>query len=153
MNDNLTWAIAQKLNIGSTQHSNEKALLTLKEKGTVTDLKQTLKARAAVYGAELDPSYFRKGFDLSAKTKTPKDRRVAWGMPASTALFVAQVGAHNIRKLLTQGDGAVLANIRPEARGTATQFKKALAKAPILMGFFGSFLLSPRWVFRVECVL
>ena len=38
LNDNLTWAIAHKLNIGSTQHSNEKALLTLlKEKGTVTN--------------------------------------------------------------------------------------------------------------------
>ena len=69
---------------------------------------------------------------MSVKTKTPKARRVAWGMLLCAALFVAQVGAHNIRKLLTEGDGAVLENMRLDKRGTAAQFKKALSRAPIL---------------------
>ena len=53
-------------------------------------------------------------------------------MLVGAALLVAQVGAHNIRKLLTHGDGAKLANMRPDSRGTAAQFKTALSKAPIL---------------------
>ena len=133
LHDNLTWAMAQKLNVGSAQHSNEKALLNiLKEKGAVTDLKQALKARAAVYGASLDPSYFGKGKDLSKKTKTPRERRVARGMPTGSVLFAAQIGAHNVRKLLTDGDRVTLNEMRPDTRGTAAQFMKALAQAPVL---------------------
>ena len=90
----LAWAIAHKYMLSSTQQFNEKSLRTvLKNKGACTDLKQALKARAAVYGQLLDPAWFGKGVDLSAKTKlTPKSRRVARAMFAGAALFAAQLG-------------------------------------------------------------
>ena len=85
-----------------------------------------------MYGTSLDPKYFDKGKDLSKKTKNPRDRRIARGMLIGSALFVAQIGAHNIRKMLTDGDKSTLAEMRPDSRGTAAQFMKALAKAPVL---------------------
>ena len=109
--------MAQKLDIGSAQMANEQALLNItKSKGSTADLKQALKARAAIYGATLDPSHFRKGADLSAKVKTAKDRRRARGMFIGAPLFVAQAGAHNIRKLLNDGDQSILANMKPDTR-------------------------------------
>ena len=55
--DELSQALALKLNFKTTQQANEKALLSLlKSKGKATDLKQTLQARSALYGEMLDPS-------------------------------------------------------------------------------------------------
>ena len=55
--DQLTQALALKLNFQTTQQANEKALHDLfKSKGPSPDLKQTLQARAAIYGSLLDPS-------------------------------------------------------------------------------------------------
>ena len=90
----LAWAIAQKYMLSSAQQFNEKSLKTvLKNKGACTDLKQALKARAAVYGQLLEPAWFCKGVDLSAKTKlTPKSRRLARAMFAGAVLFAAQLG-------------------------------------------------------------
>ena len=131
--DNLTWAIAKKLDIGSAQMANEQALLNItKSKGSTADLKQALKARAAIYGSTLDPSHFRKGTDLSAKAKTARDRRRARGMFISAPLFVAQAGAHHIRRLLSDGDRSTVRDMKPDTRGTAAQFMKAMAKAPVL---------------------
>ena len=49
--DNLTWAIAQKLDVGSAQLAIEQALLNTKSKGSTADLNQALKARAVKYGS------------------------------------------------------------------------------------------------------
>ena len=49
--DNLTWAIAQKLDVGSAQLAIEQALLNTKSKGSTADLNQVLKARAVKYGS------------------------------------------------------------------------------------------------------
>ena len=131
--DNLTWAIAKKLDIGSAQMANEQALLNItKSKGSTADLKQALKARAAIYGSTLDPSHFRKGTDLSAKAKTARDRRRARGMLIGAPLFVAQAGAHHIRRLLSDGNRSTIRDMKPGTRGTAAQFMKAMAKAPVL---------------------
>ena len=55
--DQLTSALALKLNFQTSQQANEKALHDLfKTKGPSPDLKQTLQARAAIYGSLLDPS-------------------------------------------------------------------------------------------------
>ena len=68
--DELSQALALKLNFKTTQQANEKALLNvLKSKGKATDLKQTLQARSALYGEMLDPSLFTSNTDLSSKTK------------------------------------------------------------------------------------
>ena len=60
-NDNfseqVSQALAIKLNLKTAQHANEKALGQLLQKGTCKgELKQTLQARAAVYGSQLDPA-------------------------------------------------------------------------------------------------
>ena len=103
-----------------------------KAKGSTADLQQALKARAAIYGKTLDPTHFRKGVDLSSKAKNHRDRRRARGMFIGAPLLVAQVGAHNIRKMLNDGDRSILQNMRLDTRGTAAQFLKALTKAPLL---------------------
>ena len=103
-----------------------------KARGSTADLQQALKARAAIYGKTLDPTHFRKGVDLSSKAKNHRDRRRARGMFIGAPLLVAQVGAHNIRKMLNDGDRSILQNMRLDTRGTAAQFLKALAKAPLL---------------------
>ena len=56
-NEHLGQALALKLNIKTSQQANEKVLLSLlKPGGENAGLKQTLHARAAVYGALLDPA-------------------------------------------------------------------------------------------------
>ena len=133
VNEQLTWALAQKFNLGSTQQANEKALKSIvKKQGSTADLKQAIKARAAVYGSQMDPSWYVKSFDLSAKLKTSKSRRQARGVLLGAPLFVAQVGAHSIRGTLNEGERSVLKDMNLATRGTAGQFMKALARAPIL---------------------
>ena len=106
--------------------------MVLQNKGACADVKQALKARAAVYGQLLDPSWFCKGFDLSAKTKTNKSRQLARAMFFGSVLFAAQLGAQKLRSLMTKGDRTILENMRPSSYGTAAQFMKALGKAPLL---------------------
>ena len=104
----------------------------LQNKGVPADLKQALKARAAVYGQLLKPSWFHKGFDLSSKTTTNKSRRLARAMFFGAVLFAGQLGAQQLCSLMTKGDKTILENMRPDYYGSAAQFKKALAKAPLL---------------------
>ena len=130
----LAWAIAQKYMLSSARQFNEKTLKTvLKNKGACADLKQALKARAAVYGQLLDPAWFAKGVDLSSKTKMiPKSRRLARAMFAGAVLFASQLGFKELRKLIMDGDKKILADVNPASYGTAAQFLKALRKAPLL---------------------
>ena len=66
--DYLTQALAQRLNIKTAQQANEKALNNMaRDKGSCTELKQAVQARAAVYGHLLNPTWFSKKFDLSSK--------------------------------------------------------------------------------------
>ena len=55
--ENISQALALKLNLKTTQQANEKALLDIKKsRGSSAGLKQALQARAAIYGDLLDPS-------------------------------------------------------------------------------------------------
>ena len=55
--EHVSQALAIKLNLKTTQQANEKVLLSLlKSEGKNSGLKQTLQARAAVYGSLLDPA-------------------------------------------------------------------------------------------------
>ena len=47
-------------------------------------------------------------------------------------MVIAQAGAHNIRKILSDGDQSALTTMRPDTWGTADQFMKAMATAPVL---------------------
>ena len=56
-NDQISQALALKLDLKTTQLVNEKALQKLaKAKGSAESLKQALQGRAAIYGVMLDPS-------------------------------------------------------------------------------------------------
>ena len=55
-------------------------------------------------------------------------------MLLGAVLFTAQLGAWQIRSLLTSGKQGVMERIRPDDVGTAAQFSKALAQAPIMEG-------------------
>ena len=122
-NEHLGQALALKLNLKTSQQANEKVLLSLlKPGGENAGLKQTLQARAAVYGALLDPAWFCKNYDLRGKLQSLQKRRVARSMLVGAPLFSAQLGAHKIRKMLASGGDAVnfdLATVR-----TAGQFLK-----------------------------
>ena len=55
--EHISEALAIKLNLKTTQQANEKVLLNLlKSDGQKCGLKQTIQARAAVYGNFLDPA-------------------------------------------------------------------------------------------------
>ena len=55
--EQISQALAIKLNLKTTQHANEKALVQLLQADSYCgELKQTLQARAAVYGTQLDPA-------------------------------------------------------------------------------------------------
>ena len=53
-------------------------------------------------------------------------------MLLGAVILVGQVGAHNLRDILTSGETGALANIQPDAVGTATHFAEAMSRAPIL---------------------
>ena len=53
-------------------------------------------------------------------------------MLLGAVLLVAQIGAHQLRHLLTSGMSGRLKDIQLEAVGTAAHFKKALPQAPLI---------------------
>ena len=48
--------------------------------------------------------------------------------------FTAQLGAWQIRALLSSGKKGAIERIRPDSVGTASHFTKALGQAPIMEG-------------------
>ena len=72
-------ALAIKLNLKTQQHANEKILRNIVATvGKCGTLKQAVQARAAVYDEcdeSVDPTWFKKGTDISKKAKTLHDRR------------------------------------------------------------------------------
>ena len=129
--DAFTQTLALKLNLTTTQRANEKALLDMKNaRGSPAGLKQALQARAALYGELLDPAWFSKNSDLSSKTKSLKNRRVARSMLAGAVLLVAQLGAHEIRKLLSSStEENSLLKLLKEARKPVAEARETEAKA------------------------
>ena len=123
-------ALALKLNITTTQRANEKALMDLtKASGSTAGLKQALQARAALYGDLLEPSWFARNTDLSAKANSLKKRRVARAMLSGAVLLVAQLGAHEVRSLLSSGQEDVLKDQGIGSRRLTSASLKNMAKA------------------------
>ena len=78
-------------NFSTSQLANEKDLSDLQQtKGVSPDLRQALQARAAIYGDLLDPAWFVRNTDLSAKAKSVKDRRIARSMLIGSVLLIAR---------------------------------------------------------------
>ena len=73
-----------------------------------------------------------RNFDLSSKAKDLRKRRIARSQLIGAPLFIAQLGAHDIRHELTSGNDKILNNIEPHTVDTAAQFQKALGLAPPL---------------------
>ena len=132
--DELAQALALKLNLTTTQRTNEKALTDLtKASGRSTGLKQALQARAALYGNLLDPNWLVRNSDLSSKTTTLKKRRIARAMLLGVVLLVAQLGAHEIRSLISSGQDEALKEIPVNPRGTADSCRvlRGIGKSPL----------------------
>ena len=128
--DELAQALALKLNLTTTQRANEKAVTDLsKASGRSTGLNKALQARAALYGDLLDPNWFVRNSDLSSKTTTLKKRPIARAMLLGAVLLVAQLGAHEIRSLISSGQDEALKEMPLNTRGTAAEFCEVLAKA------------------------
>ena len=126
-------ALALKLDFKTTRQANEKALRSMFQyQCSLTDIKQNLQARAALYGDLLEPSWFTRNTDLGGKTKNLKQRRSARSMLLGAVLLVAQMGAHQLRHLLTSGKSGMLNGMALHATGSAAYFKKALQQAPMI---------------------
>ena len=118
------------MNFKTTQQANEKALCDLlKSKNASPDVKQTLQARAAIYGEMLEPAWFVRNSDLSSKLKSINDRRTARSMLIGAVLLVAQLGAYKIRSLLTAGENEILQGVPRKTRGTLGHLREALSRA------------------------
>ena len=127
--EQITQALAIKLNLKTNQQANERALSQLSKSNSLHGgLKQTLQARAAVYGKLLDPAWFCQNFELSAKVQTIRKRRVARSMLIGAPIFSAQLGVHELKKALTAGEDN-LSTLDWSATGTAGQFVTMLSKA------------------------
>ena len=98
--EQVSQAFAIKLNLKTVHHANQKALVMLSnEKANKGCLKQTLQARAAVYNNLLEPAWFCKKYDLSAKLKNIRDRRQARSMLAGAPTFSAQLGLYSLQTI------------------------------------------------------
>ena len=108
---------------------NERALLNVRtSKSARGDLKQVLQSREELYGASLDPGWFKRGYSLGTKAKSTNQRNKA-RLLAAAALTVAQMGSWDIRENMVSGDSNVLKGMKLTTIGTAAQFIKALGKA------------------------
>ena len=128
-NEQVSQALAIKLNLKTIQHANERALEKLVKETRSGGLKQTLQARAAIYNNVLDPAWFCKSYDLSSKLKTMKERRQARALLAGAPVLTTQLGLNEIQMTLAEGDDHALESFRVHTVGTAAQFTKMLSRA------------------------
>ena len=124
-------ALALKLNLKTQQHANEKMFRSLSGSGgRCLTLKQALEARAAVYDEAADPSWFVKGCDIGAKARNSKQRRVVRSQLIAAPLVVAQCGLQKMASLLYSGDASALEQFRLGERYTAAEMLKLLSRVP-----------------------
>ena len=84
-----------------------------------------MQARAAIYGDLLDPAWFVRNTDVSAKAKSAKNRQIVRSMLIGSVLLIAQLGALKIRRLLSSGENDNLKKAAPTTRGTLAQLQEA----------------------------
>ena len=131
VNEQISTALALKMNLSTFQHANERALGTLQKNGAARcSLRQTLQARASVYDSHVNPPYFEKAVDISGKAKSPVQRRRIRSQLIGAPLFVAQVGLNNIQQALSEGDPVELETIKLADEGTMAELLQKLARAP-----------------------
>ena len=95
--EEVSQALAIKLNLKTHQHANEKILRNIVTTGgRCGTLKQVVQARSAVYDESVYPTWFTKGTDISKMSKTLQDRRLIRSQLIGAPLLVAQTdqGGH-----------------------------------------------------------
>ena len=105
LNEQLSLALAIQMGLNGVNQVNERALLNVRtSKSARGDLKQVLQSREELYGASLDPGWFKRGYSLGTKAKSTSQRNKAWSLLAAAPLTVAQTGAWDIREKMVSGD-------------------------------------------------
>ena len=129
--EQVSQALALKLNLSTHQHANEKALGVLRKSGGEgCNLKQTLQARAAIYDSGVSPTWFGKDEALNSKAKTPKLRRAARSHLIAAPLFIAQVGVDKVQQIMNKGKHDELEVLKLSDKGTVAEIIDILARAP-----------------------
>ena len=129
--EQVSQALALKLNLSTHQHANEKALGVLRKSGGEgCNLKQTLQARAAIYDSEVSPTWFGKDEALNSKAKTLKLRRAARSHLIAAPLFIAQVGVDKVQQIMNRGKHDELEVLKLSDKGTVAEVIDILARAP-----------------------
>ena len=82
------------------------------------------------------------------KANDLRKRRLARSQLIGAPLFIAQLGAYEIRQDLISGKEDILDKIGPHTVGTAAEFKKALGQAPPLeiIKFVNKPLFALQWL-------
>ena len=80
----------------------------------------------------MDPSFFRKGKNITTKAKSVKERRIVRSQLVGAPLIVAQSGLQSIVKLLSGGDDRVVDRLHLGDRLTVAEVLKSLSAAPPL---------------------
>ena len=94
LNEQLSLALAIQMGLNGVSQVNERALLNVRtSKSARGDLKQVLQSREELYGASLDPGWFKRGYSLGTKAKSTNQRNKARSLLAAAPLTVAQMGA------------------------------------------------------------
>ena len=124
--EQISQALAIKLNLKTTQHANENALGQVVKSKSLTG-GQTLQARAAIYDSLLSPSWFCKSFNLSSKVQTIRQRRLARSMLIGAPVLLAQVDINEVLESLSVGSDNAVTNLNMETRGTAGQLIQRLS--------------------------
>ena len=111
--DQLQMALSAQLGFSGPQQVNERALHNVITSPTArVDMKQIIRARAELYGDELEPKLFKQGTDLGGKATTLKERNQARAQLAGAPLLVAQLSEMEFRLKLMEGDNRLLQNLR-----------------------------------------
>ena len=133
LDEQLKLGLAVQLGLNGTDQVNKRALKNLvTSKQARSSLKQTVRARACVYGEVLKPSLFSRREDLGGKTRSLGDRRQARAMLAGAPLFLTQLSARELKSCLVSGDQRVLSSMNLDSVMTVREFFRAIGKAPVM---------------------
>ena len=131
--EQLQMALSVQLGFSGPQQVNERAIHNVISSPTARlDIKQILRARAELYGDELDPKLFKQDTDLGGKASTLKQRNQARAQLAGAPLLVAQLSEMEFRKKLLEGDITPLQNLRMGTYTTVAEVIKDFSKIPPL---------------------
>ena len=133
LDEQLKLGLAVQLGLNGIDQIKKRALKNLvTSKQARASLKQTVRARACVYGEVVKPTLFSRREDLGGKTRTLSDRRHASAILAGAPLFLAQLSAKDLKSCFMSGDQRILGSINLDSVMTVSEFFRAIGKAPLI---------------------